>query len=89
MRGVAGRALRQQRTPDPPKVSVGPAALPKGGWTCRPVKRLLVGQLPFPLAAAPTALSPGGWLTRSRATLLPPFQTAVTGPVAISNAVQS
>jgi hypothetical protein len=44
-----------------------------------------VGQLPFPLAAAPTALSPGGWLTRSRATSLPPFQTAVTGPVAISN----
>jgi hypothetical protein len=58
-------------------------ARPKGGWTCLPIKRRLGGQPPFPLAAAPTALLPCGWLSRSRTTLLPPFETAVIGPAAV------
>jgi hypothetical protein len=41
--------------------------------------RGLVGQPPFPLAAASTAERIGGWFMSSEAMLLPPFQKPVTG----------
>jgi hypothetical protein len=68
------------------------AAGASGGWTCCPVKRRLavnrpilwrLRQPPYPVAAAPTAFARGGWLSRYVVTSLPPFETAVTGPVAV------